>query len=217
MCTNEIGSYLWWQAGRHSTPVTSDHGSIDTSWSPGARPPGPPVYYYTAYANHTNSTKVSRHRRFVTAIEDSGVSTVLGRFKRKTLQCRASCREEFESYEEKETDVNLAISIVEDAVLGHYDSVVLVSGDTDLLPALRVARSHGKGVYALFPPGRKNDDIARLCDGYARIKVSHLEKYLLPDPVTLTDGRRWCMAPVVGAWFGVVDRFLVGGSGVRRP
>jgi transposase InsO family protein len=28
---------------------------------------------------------------------------------------------------------------------------------------------------------------------------------------------RWCMAPVVGAWLGVVDRFFVGGSGVRRP
>ena len=54
--------------------------------------------------------------------------------------------------------------------------------------ALKAAKRHGRGVYALFPPGRKNDDVALLCDGYARIRGKHLAKCLLPDPMVAQDG-----------------------------
>ena len=154
------------------------------------------VHYYTAYANHTSTNTVGRHRQYVAALEETGVSVTIGRFKRKQLRCKASCHEEYMSYEEKETDVNLAVAITEDALLGHYDSLVLVSGDTDLLPALKAARRHGKGIYALFPPGRKNDDLARLCDAFSRIRTRHIEKCQLPDPLVAADGMEiHCPAP----------------------
>ena len=35
-------------------------------------------------------------------------------------------------YEEKETDVNIAIAMIKDAAQDVYDTAILVSGDTDL-------------------------------------------------------------------------------------
>lgn len=146
------------------------------------------IFYYTAYAYHTSASTVARHRQYVSALEETGVSVTIGRFKKKHLLCKGACRQQYLSHEEKETDVNVAVAIVEDALLGHFDSLVLLSGDTDLIPALRAAKRHCKGVYALFPPDRKNDDLTRIVDGFSRIRNRHLQTCLFPDPLVASDG-----------------------------
>lgn len=40
--------------------------------------------------------------------------------------------------EEKETDVNLALQLYRDAIRGECDQIVLVSSDSDLVPALKL-------------------------------------------------------------------------------
>ena len=42
--------------------------------------------------------------------------------------------------EEKHTDVNLALQMLDDAYQGGCDNMVLVTGDSDLVPALRMVR-----------------------------------------------------------------------------
>ena len=60
-----------------------------------------------------------------------------GKYTRKTITCRASCKENFELLEEKQTDVNIAINIMEDYITGKCAKTILISADSDLLPPLR--------------------------------------------------------------------------------
>lgn len=62
--------------------------------------------------------------------------------------------------EEKQTDVNLALELVLDAIRGHYDRAIVLSGDTDEIPAVltvacRLARK--RNVLVLLPPGHNKD------------------------------------------------------------
>lgn len=54
--------------------------------------------------------------------------------------------------EEKQTDVNLALHAVKDALLGEIEHVVIVTNDTDIAPALEMIRAHTKTVIGLVIP-----------------------------------------------------------------
>ena len=49
-------------------------------------------------------------------------------------------------YQEKGVDVGIAVSIVEDALQNKVDRIILVSSDTDLIPAVLCAKRVGKDV-----------------------------------------------------------------------
>jgi hypothetical protein len=70
----------------------------------------------------------------------------LGRFKNKRIQCRIDCgysgQKIFKVPEEKRTDVNIAIHLVADAYLDQADRLVIVSGDSDLVPAIDLIKEH---------------------------------------------------------------------------
>lgn len=70
------------------------------------------------------------------------VSIILGKFKNKEVACRvAACshpgRRAFTVPAEKRTDVQIALQMLEDAYEDRCDLFVLVSGDSDLVPAVR--------------------------------------------------------------------------------
>jgi len=79
-----------------------------------------------------------------------------GTYEEKTRQCaRCGARVGFQT--EKQTDVNLAVEMMLEAAKpeGHRAEVhLLVTGDTDLLPAVRAVRSRGIEVVAIAPPAR---------------------------------------------------------------
>lgn len=90
------------------------------------------VHYFSALAHH-RPDKVKRHEIYIDALKATGVNIVLGKFKPKERYCRL-CHRIFTGHEEKRTDVNIAIKIVEDAFDNCFDSAILVSGDTDFVP-----------------------------------------------------------------------------------
>ncbi len=49
-------------------------------------------------------------------------------------------------YHEKGVDVRLALDLAEGAFEKRFDTAILVSSDTDLIPALQRVRKHGKKV-----------------------------------------------------------------------
>jgi len=77
------------------------------------------------------------------------VDVILGRFKTKKIRCRVDpticavphAQRLFGAPEEKRTDVNIAVHILDDAYQGACDRFVIVSGDSDLVPAV-VAVKH---------------------------------------------------------------------------
>lgn len=96
------------------------------------------IEYFTTLATW-NPDKVARHKLLVKANEDEGVTVTYGEFKRKDRRCTL-CKKVFSTVEEKQTDVNIALRLFELAVLDRYDKAVIVSGDTDLLPAVKAVQ-----------------------------------------------------------------------------
>lgn len=156
------------------------------------------VIYFSAYATFLTAKDpgvVLRHRTFVTALQASGVELVLGRFKWKPRWCK-NCKKEVPGHEEKETDVSIAVKVMELCFTNACDTIVLVTGDTDLLPAIRTARQlwPDKQMCVAFPYARFNEELRQASDKMVKIKRSMYAGHQLPDPVKLSDGS-WLPKP----------------------
>ncbi|MBI1317370.1 MAG: NYN domain-containing protein [Candidatus Hydrogenedens sp.] len=112
------------------------------------------VFYFTAFYPG-DAAKRQRHQAFIDAQKAFHVETVLGAFRRRDRYCR-SCQRSFPGYEEKETDVNIVITLFQGAINDEYDKAVIVSGDSDLVPAIRAVKASfpQKQLEVVFPPGR---------------------------------------------------------------
>jgi uncharacterized LabA/DUF88 family protein len=73
------------------------------------------------------------------------VEVILGKFKQKTVKCGvAACTSTLDKWyttqEEKRTDVNIAVFMVDDAHRNVCDQFIIFSGDSDLVPAVSMVR-----------------------------------------------------------------------------
>lgn len=97
------------------------------------------IYYFTA---RVGGSAQQRQATFLRALATLPLVEVrLGRFKRKELTCRVNaCNyqgpRDFKTMEEKQTDVGIAVQMLEDAYENNCDRFVIVSADSDLLPAV---------------------------------------------------------------------------------
>ncbi len=113
------------------------------------------------------------------------VKVIAGRFQEKICWCR-NCKSSWTSYEEKETDVNLAVALVEDAVQDRYDTALVISADSDLCPGFRSVKrlAPEKQIIAAFPPKRRSGDLQRTADGCFTISDNKIRQAQLPSTVT---------------------------------
>ena len=112
------------------------------------------------------------------------VEVVEGRFQQKRRSCRA-CGTRWTTYEEKETDVSIAVALVEDAVSDRYDVAIVLSADSDLCPGVRAVKRlrPDKRIVAVFPPKRRSDDLRSAADAAFTLGEANVRKSLLPDDV----------------------------------
>lgn len=78
------------------------------------------VKYFSAYPK-TNVPRRKRHETFVANLQAAGVTVIMGEHKKVWRKCQATCKETYETYEEKETDVRIALEIMNDAHAGRFD------------------------------------------------------------------------------------------------
>jgi len=99
-------------------------------------------------------------------------------------------RGEFTKHEEKETDVAIAARLFEVLFSDKCDTAVLVTGDTDLAPAVRTCKSlfPSKNILFAFPYRRYNRELQLLLPSSFRIHAKSYVQHLFPDPVCLSDG-----------------------------
>ena len=73
-----------------------------------------------------------------------------------------------------------------------YDTAVIVSGDTDLSPAVRKCQLlfPKKKIIFAFPYARKNKELFKLAPGSFTIGQKQYIRYQFPNPVVLKDGRK---------------------------
>lgn len=117
------------------------------------------------------------------------VRRVEGRYQARARSCRF-CGSRWIGYEEKETDVNIAVALIEDAVRDAYDTALLISGDSDLRPAIAAVRRlrPRKRVVAAFPPQRNSVSLIKAVDGYMRIGRDKIRNAQLPAKILTTGG-----------------------------
>jgi len=94
------------------------------------------------------------------------------------------------TFDEKETEVNIAAAIVRDAATHAFDTALLVSGDGDLAPAIHAGRrlAPEAAFTVAWPPHRHSDALRAISDAAFTIGEAKIRNAQLPDKLTLTDG-----------------------------
>ena len=149
------------------------------------------VLYFTAYA-HWDPAKVARHRILKKALEVEGVEIVFGKFKKRTKKCRARCKMEYRTFEEKQTDVNIAIKLFQCAIDDDFDRAIIVSGDGDLIPAVKAVKQSfpAKEIGLVIPIGRRAEELKQVCDFHMKMKQKHLAVCQFPKTIVIDPAKK---------------------------
>jgi hypothetical protein len=88
------------------------------------------------------------------------------------------------------TDVNIATQIIIDAYQDKYDTAILISGDSDLVPPIRAVHDtfKKKRVGVFFPPKRFNNSVAAVAKGSLIIGKKKLADSQFDDEIKKKDG-----------------------------
>lgn len=127
---------------------------------------------------------------FIDALQArGGVEIEFGHFLTTSVECR-KCGFVKRRYEEKRTDVNMAVRLLEDAYEDRFDLAIVVSADSDLVaPIEAVRRRFGdKRVVVAFPPHRRSAQLRRVADAAYHLSGPVIRSSRLPDPVTAPSG-----------------------------
>jgi uncharacterized LabA/DUF88 family protein len=160
------------------------------------------VNFFTAIVDPSLhvSAKRDRQRRYLNALKSlPKVEVILGKYQERTVTCQAASCPRHLTYrvgEEKKTDVNIAVRLIDDAINQRTDSMVIVSGDSDLEPAVEwVRRNHPTIKITVYVPALPEELSQRRNDNYQRMQVTcrllpfaDIARHLLPVTVTLPDG-----------------------------
>jgi uncharacterized LabA/DUF88 family protein len=143
------------------------------------------ILYFSALATHLDESSQKRDLSYITALRMRNIKPILGQFKEKDRYC-PKCFSNSRAHEEKETDVNIALALLNLAYQNAYDRALLISNDSDLAPAIRTVRElfPQKRITIVAPPlSRQCNELIQVASNKMRIRVQHLEKSLLPEVV----------------------------------
>lgn len=95
-------------------------------------------------------------------------------------------RRSWDDYEEKESDVSLAVSLVEDGANNLFDAALIVSADSDMTPGIRALRRlvPCARVIAAMPPRRRSFGLSTASDAAFPISMTKVRQSQLPEVVT---------------------------------
>ncbi len=146
----------------------------------------------TANVNARMQAKSQRQSVFLAAVDAlDKVSILYGHYNtNKTAQCR-QCNNQWATPEEKMTDVQIATHMIVDAFQDEFDTGIVISGDSDLVPPVRAIRQSlpQKKILAFFPPRKVSTHLRQSCNAHSNLTRSHFARSQLDNPFTLQDGR----------------------------
>lgn len=151
------------------------------------------VEYFSALKK-TNIDRLKRHEQYIEALKYHDVTIHMGKFKKKKHHCK-ECKKQYTGWEEKETDVHIAVKIVEDAFTDQFDKAIIISADTDLMPPVNSVNSFfpEKDVVVIAPPKRMSR--CRSMNPVYEIPISKLSQNLLPETANDKNGNAAFIMP----------------------
>lgn len=176
------GSYKWLDLERFFKNVLGDSNEIVH------------IKYFTAKVspNKTNPEVHIRQETYFRALKEQCpmVTSILGHFLRNKVKVENAKpppdHVQVWKNEEKGSDVNLAVHLLNDAWKDEYDCAVVVSNDSDLAESMRLAKQHNKVIGLVTPgaPKRKTSvQLRQQADFVKPIRKWMLESSQLPNPI----------------------------------
>ena len=158
------------------------------------------VVYFTA--SPLNQGKSSRQGAFLNVnklLNGNKFEVVRGKYLNKIVEC-PNCKYAIPKPEEKKTDVNLAIRMIDDCLDDKTDILVLVSGDSDLLPPVEfIQRKYPeKKIRVYFPPTVFSADLKNNIKShkgkvvFLDVNFNKFVNSIIPDIVS-KDGKTYCI------------------------
>jgi 6-hydroxy-3-succinoylpyridine 3-monooxygenase len=159
------------------------------------------IWYFTA---KVSGSQLARQEAYFDALATLPmIEMVFGHYKLKSLQCRIKdCgyqgNKSYKVPEEKGTDVNIALQMLDDAYQGACDHIILVSGDSDLVPAVRlVKKRHPKIQVTVYIPATDPKrgaarELRNVADKHKTLPSELLPKAQFPQSLIGSSGKIIC-------------------------
>ncbi|MBL7132398.1 MAG: NYN domain-containing protein [Candidatus Omnitrophica bacterium] len=156
------------------------------------------IKYFTAIVSGVKDPqKPTRQQTYIRALEKfiPEISVYYGQFLshiRKAPLAYPTKQKKFEyviETEEKGSDVNLAVQLLNDGWLNKYDCAVIVSNDSDLAEALKIVKVQHKKLIGLILPTNcfPSQELIKFADFVKRIRKNVLAISQLPNPIPGTN------------------------------
>lgn len=164
------------------------------------------IKYFTAIVSGTfDPNQPIRQKTYIRALEKyiPEVEVYYGRFQGNEVKMPRAPLSNPLTYvyvhktEEKGSDVNLAVHLLNDAWRDKYDCAVLISNDSDLAEPLRLVREQHKKIIGILSPrqdGPIAQDLKRHAHFVKRIRTGALDASQLPASIpdsTITKPPTW--------------------------
>lgn len=149
------------------------------------------VKYFTAHILGGLNGSRGRQMTYLKALESTPLVQVIpGSYATNEVRCRVrGCTHNHRAYnitQEKRTDVAIGVSIVDDALNDRMDRLVLITGDSDLVPALELVKRARPNIQRIvYVPSRQRSE-----DASSHIRSAATKAKNLP-----TDLFRHCQLP----------------------
>ena len=151
------------------------------------------IYFFTAVTDYFGKGSSDRHKIYIKALEAFNITIVRGYF-----QIEYSSKPK-----EKQTDINIAVQLLEDAFNENFDIAFLSSADSDLAPAVKaVKRNRPEKIVIVVPPpfeGKNKDSnplrilgtaqLRECCNAQKLLRFKYLANHLLSDKVYNSKGK----------------------------
>ncbi len=150
------------------------------------------LYFFTAQPNHLGYDKITRHQIYCKSQRLLGVNVIQGRFKKSDMKCKAHRCGQYLFYpinQEKQTDVNIALTLMETAFRVQQGRFYLFTADTDQVPTARIIQKLFPKIqfYWVYPRRDKiPDEIRQVLRPKQIINLNwqHFRSSQMPETVT---------------------------------
>ena len=142
------------------------------------------VYYFSALTEWIPS-RAKKHLLYIHALRTVGVKDIMGKFTLRQRKCPL-CTKLYQAHEEKKTDINIAVTLLADAVEDNFDTALIISGDSELAPITTIIKRlcPNKKIGIIIPQGQFATTLKKNADFFKMIKSKDIRKSLLPEQVT---------------------------------
>lgn len=131
-------------------------------------------YYIGAIKRHNNDDKseilYANQQKLIAWLQQHKIPTVLGTI----------IKHPDKTYHEKGVDVRIAVEMIRLARLNEYDQAILISSDTDLVPAIEEVHSFKKKVKYIGFPHNQSFGLSKTADDLLLLRKEDLLNFFPP-------------------------------------